>query len=93
MVITMDEIKEIKGQLDLLSKGQDRILNYLESDHATNQKGLVEKVAENEKRLDQMEQKEAVRKAVYATYGFIGAFVFGFLYWLVKLIISKKIGL
>jgi len=93
MIIKMDEIKHIKDQLASLGTGQQRILGYLESDQKTNTKGLVEVTADNQKRLDKLERDKDIRKAVNASYGFLGAAVFGFFYFVIKLFITKKIGL
>jgi len=78
-------------ELKALEKKVDRILFYLESDTHTNQKGLVEDVAEMRKELSELIVREKIWHAKAALLGTIGGFVAIFISWgFDHFIINKK---
>ena len=80
----MDEINNINIKLN-------RILQILESDDKTNQKGLVEVAISNEVRISKLEREREIVKKVNGAYGFVGAGIFGIVVWIVKLFANKMI--
>jgi hypothetical protein len=80
----MDEINNINIKLN-------RILQILESDDKTNQKGLVEIAISNEVRIAKLEREREIVKKVNGAYGFVGAGIFGIVVWIVKLFANKMI--
>ncbi len=77
--------------LKALEKKVDRILFYLESDTHTNQKGLVEDVAEMRKELSELIVREKIWHAKAAILGTIGGFAAIFLSWVFDhFIINRK---
>ena len=80
----MDEINNINIKLN-------RILQILESDDKTNQKGLVEVAMSNEVRIAKLEREREIVKKVNGAYGFVGAGIFGIVVWIVKLFANKMI--
>jgi hypothetical protein len=74
MNITMEQIER---RLTAVEKDTKKILFYIESDPTTNSKGLVEKLIENEKRIELLELKnklEKVRTGFFVA-GISGVFV------------------
>ncbi len=73
----MDEIKD-------LNKKVDRILYYLESDPATKQEGLVEKVNRIDTDLENLLIREKVYLAKFSTAAFFGGAIFTGIWSLIK---------
>lgn len=64
------------SELANLSKKVDRILTYLESDSATKQEGLVEKVNRIDKELESLLTREKVYLAKFTGAAFVGGAFF-----------------
>ena len=80
----MDEINNINIKLN-------RILQILESDDKTNQKGIVEVTISNEVRIAKLEREREIVKKVNGAYGFVGAGIFGIVVWIVKIFANKLV--
>jgi hypothetical protein len=74
------------SELESLSKKVDRILSYLESDPATKQEGLVEKVNRIDKELESLLIREKVYLAKFTSAAFVGGAFFTAVWAGVKLL-------
>jgi hypothetical protein len=73
----MDELKE-------LSKKVDKILFYMESDPATKQEGLVEKVNRIDSDLENLLNREKIYVAKFSTAAFFGGAIFTGIWSIIK---------
>jgi len=83
--------KEQMTEINNINIKLNRILQILESDDKTNQKGLVEIAISNEVRIAKLEREREIVKKVNGAYGFVGAGIFGIVVWIVKLFANKLI--
>lgn len=83
--------KEQMNEINNINIKLNRILQILESDNKTNQKGLVEVAISNEVRIAKLEREREIVKKVNGAYGFVGAGIFGIVVWIVKLFANKMI--
>jgi hypothetical protein len=74
------------SELESLSKKVDRILSYIESDSATKQEGLVEKVNRIDKEVDSLLMREKVYLAKFTSAAFVGGAFFTALWAGIKLL-------
>lgn len=87
--ITDKELANIQETLEELKMQNVRILQIMESDDKTKQKGLVETVQENSKLLSELLTREKVYKAKATTWGIIGGGLSAALLWVIKFVIAK----
>ena len=83
--------KEQMNEINNINIKLNRILQILESDDKTNQKGIVEVTISNEVRIAKLEREREIVKKVNGAYGFVGAGIFGIVVWIVKLFANKII--
>lgn len=68
----VDKIHDQMFKLNTLDKKVDKILYYLESDSATNQKGLVEKTENNSFEIYKLKEKFGIYEAKASVWGAVG---------------------
>jgi len=83
--------KEQMNEINNINIKLNRILQILESDNKTNQKGLVEVAISNEVRIAKLEREREIVKKVNGAYGFVGAGIFGIVVWIVKIFANKLV--
>jgi len=82
----IDKIHDNMFKMNTLEKKVDKILYYLESDAATNQKGLVEKTEHNAYEIYKINNKIGIWEAKASVFGLVGGAIFTFLLWLANLL-------
>lgn len=88
--MTDNEKNIFNERLDKLDKNVQRVLFILESDSRTNNKGLVETVHENARKIQTIDSSNSELKVKIAMYGTIGGAAITFLIWLGKTLITNK---
>ena len=83
--------KEQMNEINNINIKLNRILQILESDDKTNQKGIVEVTISNEVRIAKLEREREIVKKVNGAYGFVGAGIFGIVVWIVKIFANKLV--
>ena len=83
--------KEQMNEINNINIKLNRILQILESDNKTNQKGLVEVAISNEVRIAKLEREREIVKKVNGAYGFVGAGILGIVVWIVKIFANKLV--
>ncbi len=86
-----EEKNNINGKLEELSTQVVRILSYLESDTKTNTKGLVERISDNEDKLDKLERQQEIKSAKISAFGMIGGIISVIFYMIVEQLIKNRI--
>lgn len=86
-----EEKKDINLQLHELSTQVVRILSYLESDEKTNTKGIVERIHNNEQKLDEIERKQEIKAAKIRAWGMVGGVLSVIFYTILEQLIKLKI--
>jgi|14BtaG_2_1085337.scaffolds.fasta_scaffold04015_3 hypothetical protein len=86
-----EEKNNINGKLEELSTQVVRILSYLESDTKTNTKGLVERISDNEDKLDKLERQQEIKSAKISAFGMIGGVISVIFYMVVEQLIKNRI--
>ncbi len=86
-----EEKNNINGKLEELSTQVVRILSYLESDTKTNTKGLVERISDNEDKLDKLERQQEIKSAKISAFGMIGGVISVVFYMIVEQLIKNRI--
>jgi hypothetical protein len=86
-----EEKNNINGKLEELSTQVVRILSYLESDTKTNTKGLVERISDNEDKLDKLERQQEIKSAKISAFGMIGGVISVIFYMIVEQLIKNRI--
>ncbi len=89
--MSADEQKEINllhKQLDGLEDRINRVLFILESDPATNERGLVERVRVIESKLSKLLLREEIYKAKGTVWGIVGGALVTSLLWLGKFLLT-----
>lgn len=82
--MTVKDREEINNRLLKMEKSLDKVVYLLESDSATNQMGVVEKLHDVERRLSNIETNNKITKAKIGVIAAVGGFVSTFFYFLVK---------
>jgi len=86
-----EEKENIYNKLDKLDTQVVRILSYLESDSKTNTKGLVERISDNENKLDKLERQQEIKSAKISVFGMIGGVLSIIIYMIIEQLIKLKI--
>lgn len=71
-------------QIQSLNTKVDRILNFLENDPSTGEKGLVARTKDLEKKIGQIETDEKVKRGKTTVLTIVGSALISFLAWLFK---------
>jgi hypothetical protein len=87
--MTPQEKKEFYKRFDNLEKSILKIQLLLESNSIYNEKGLVEEVHDNSRRIDDFLMREKIYKAKAATWGIIGGSIITVIIWVAKLFLAK----
>jgi hypothetical protein len=83
--------EEIQNNIEILVSGQARILQILESDDRTRQKGLVERVTRNEEILLELTIKNKARTIAAGTIGGLISILAAVIAWIIKTGLEPKL--
>ena len=83
------EIDKVHSQLDDVQDSLKRVLYILESDSATNERGLVERVRVIEVQLNKLLLREEIYKAKGTVWGIIGGAIITVVLYLGKFLITR----
>lgn len=84
-----DKIDNLEERMDKVDKALDRILFYLESDSATKQKGVIEKLGELEESVASLLQREEVYKGKATVWSIVGGSIVTGLIFLGRALLAK----
>lgn len=77
------------GEKETNEEKLNRILGYLEDDHATNTPGLVSQVRNLQEDVSNIKTSEKVLRGKASAYAVFATILLNGLYWLIKFIIPK----
>jgi hypothetical protein len=86
-----EEKTNIYEKLEKLDSQVVRILSYLESDEKTNTKGIVERINDNEGKLDKLEREQEIKSAKMGAFGMIGGVISVIIFMIIEQLIKLKI--
>ena len=89
--MTQQEKDELARRLQKIDGNISRIFNMLESDHKTNQAGLVESVSKLKHEVETLTIKEKLLMARATTYGAVASALVVFIGWIVKMVFNHLI--